>query len=88
MVSGGPDNASACRGGAYARQRVEVMLERARQRGEKVPDLENVIDIVLAPIVYRILFEPAELTTTYAAELTEQLFLKQRRPRRGVSTGK
>lgn len=74
MVSGGPDRQSALRGGAYARERVEVMLERGRRRGEPVPELEDVLDLVLAPIVYRILFEPGELPPDLAGRLTARLF--------------
>jgi AcrR family transcriptional regulator len=74
MVSGGTDRASAIRGGAYARERVETMLGRGRQRGEAVPDLEDVLDVVLAPIVYRILFEPGDLSTELASRLVGRLF--------------
>jgi AcrR family transcriptional regulator len=74
MLSGGPDCSSALRGGAYARERIEVMLDRAQPRGETVPDLEDVVDLVLAPIIYRILFEPGELSTTLARRLTDRLF--------------
>lgn len=74
MVSGGPDRASAIRGGAYARERVGTMLERARQRGEAPPDLEDVLDVVLAPIVYRILFDPGDLPSCLAPRLVARLF--------------
>lgn len=74
MVSGGHDRASAIRGGAYARERVGTMLERARQRGEAVPDLEDVLDVVLAPIVYRILFDPGDLPSGLAPRLVGRLF--------------
>lgn len=74
MVSGGADCSSALRGGAYARERIGVMLDRARHRGEAVPDLEYVVDLVLAPIVYRLLFEPGELSTEAARRLTDRLF--------------
>lgn len=36
------------------------MLERGQDREEKIPDFEEVIDLVRAPIVYRIRFEPDE----------------------------
>jgi hypothetical protein len=75
MVSGGPDCTSALRGGAYARERVEVMLQRGRRRGETVPGLEEVIDLLLAPIVYRILFEPGEVPVGLARQLVDRLFV-------------
>ncbi|MGT2460602.1 TetR/AcrR family transcriptional regulator [Sinomonas atrocyanea] len=74
MVSGGTDRASAIRGGAYARERVETMLRRARHRGEAAPDLEDVLDVVLAPIVYRVLFEPGDLPADLATRLMNRLF--------------
>jgi AcrR family transcriptional regulator len=76
MVSGGPDCTSALRGGAYARERVEVMLGRGRRRGEAVPDLEDVIDLLLAPIIYRILFEPGEVPAGLARRLADRLFAR------------
>jgi AcrR family transcriptional regulator len=76
MVAGAPDRASALRGGAYARERIDVMLERGRRRGEAVPDLEDVVDLLLAPIVYRILFEPGELPVEAARHLTDRLFAR------------
>ena len=74
MVAGRPDRTSALRGGEYARARVETILERGRQRGETSPDLENVIDVLLAPIVYRLLFEPGDLPANFAKRLTDHLF--------------
>ena len=35
---------------------MELMLERARQRGEKAPDIAELIDHVLAPLYMRALF--------------------------------
>jgi AcrR family transcriptional regulator len=54
-------------------QELEIMLERARARGEAVPDLLEVFEIVMAPIYSRLLFfgpirEPAE----YAARLVDR----------------
>ena len=74
MVSGGADSMSALRGGEYARERIRVMLERGQRRGESVPDIEDVVDLVLAAIVYRILFEPGALSIGLASRLTDRLF--------------
>jgi hypothetical protein len=35
---------------------MELMLERARQRGEKPPDVAELMDYVLAPLYMRALF--------------------------------
>lgn len=76
MVSGGPECTSALRGGKYARERVETMLQRGRRRGETVPDSEEIIDLLLAPIVYRVLFEPDEVPVGLARRLTDRLFTR------------
>jgi hypothetical protein len=35
---------------------MELMLERARRRGEKAPDVDELLDHVLAPLYMRALF--------------------------------
>lgn len=45
------------------------MLARAAARGEDVPDVETVLDRVVAPMMYRILFRPDGLTDAYARRL-------------------
>ncbi|MEI2297021.1 TetR/AcrR family transcriptional regulator [Ensifer sp. MJa1] len=49
----------------FTRQQIEVIAERADARGEATPDIEAVMDGVVAPIMYRILFgsvpEPAHV---------------------------
>ncbi|MBT2566293.1 TetR/AcrR family transcriptional regulator C-terminal ligand-binding domain-containing protein [Arthrobacter sp. ISL-85] len=74
MISGRPDHNSALQGGEYARARVETILERGRRRGQTTPDLEEVIDMLLAPIVYRILFEAGDLPPNFIKHLTGRLF--------------
>ena len=55
-LEGDPANAGAC--SAYAANDVDLILDRARSRDEVVPDQENVLDQIVAPILYRILFRP------------------------------
>ncbi|MCQ9164320.1 TetR-like C-terminal domain-containing protein [Arthrobacter sp. STN4] len=76
MVSGGPECTSAWRGGEYARERIEMMLQRGRRRGETVPDIEDIVDLLLAPIIYRILFEPAVPPAGMARRLADRLFAR------------
>jgi hypothetical protein len=38
------------------REQMELMLERARRRGEKAPDVDELLDHVLAPLYMRALF--------------------------------
>ncbi|WP_414503751.1 TetR/AcrR family transcriptional regulator [Streptomyces sp. NEAU-L66] len=68
---GDPDGNNAGQCSAYAADQIEVILTRARGRGETVPDVdvEAVVDHVVAPMMYRILFRPGQLTVSYADHL-------------------
>lgn len=52
---------SACSGKCVAivRGQLEVIVDRAQARGEACPDVEVLIDRVVAPIIYRIVFTGA-----------------------------
>uniref|UniRef100_UPI003BADB9A0 TetR/AcrR family transcriptional regulator n=1 Tax=Stappia sp. TaxID=1870903 RepID=UPI003BADB9A0 len=39
------------------RERIAVMADRAAARGEAFPDVETVVDRLVAPVIYRILFD-------------------------------
>ncbi|MET7243896.1 TetR/AcrR family transcriptional regulator [Methylobacterium sp. EM32] len=43
----------------YVRQQIAAIAERAAARGEVFPHIDTVLDRVVAPIVYRILFDEA-----------------------------
>ncbi|MBX4951162.1 AcrR family transcriptional regulator [Rhizobium binae] len=47
---------NACKCAEYTRQQIDVIAERAKLRGETFPDVDSVMDQVVAPIMYRILF--------------------------------
>ncbi|MDO0939061.1 TetR/AcrR family transcriptional regulator [Streptomyces sp. DG2A-72] len=66
---GDPDGDNAGRCSAYAAEQVGIILGRATERDEDTPDAETVIDRVVAPIMYRILFRPDGLTAAYAHRL-------------------
>lgn len=68
-LSGDPDGGNAGRCSAYAVEQVDTILTRARARGEHVPDTEIVMDHVVAPMMYRILFRPGLLDAQYAHDL-------------------
>ncbi|MDT8913193.1 TetR/AcrR family transcriptional regulator [Amycolatopsis sp. PS_44_ISF1] len=61
------DSAGQC--SAYAAEQVETILARAAARGEAAPDVETVLDHVVAPMMYRILFRPGALDHAYARRL-------------------
>ncbi|SCB57574.1 transcriptional regulator, TetR family [Rhizobium aethiopicum] len=47
---------NACKCAEYTRQQIAFIADRARARGEIFPDVDAVMDQVVAPIIYRILF--------------------------------
>ncbi|TBW38417.1 TetR/AcrR family transcriptional regulator [Siculibacillus lacustris] len=51
----GPRNAGQCV--AFTRQQLQVICDRATGRGEAALDLDALVDHVVAPIVFRILFD-------------------------------
>jgi len=63
----GGSNAGQC--SVYAADQIDIVLARASERGEAVPDTERVIDRVVAPMMYRILFRPSRLDAAYARDL-------------------
>jgi AcrR family transcriptional regulator len=66
---GDPDGSNAGQCSDYAAEQIGVILGRAIERGEAVPDVETVIDHVVAPLMYRILFRPDGLDASYARHL-------------------
>ncbi|WP_245617359.1 TetR/AcrR family transcriptional regulator [Amycolatopsis taiwanensis] len=63
----GGGNAGQC--SAYAAEQIDAILARATKRREEVPEVETLIDHVVAPLMYRILFRPDGLDTAYARRL-------------------
>ncbi|MET9242778.1 TetR/AcrR family transcriptional regulator [Nonomuraea sp. NPDC003709] len=54
-------------------RQLQVMLDRARDRGEHPPDVLDVLDHILAPMYIRILFGAGPLTPGYAGTLVDRL---------------
>ncbi|MGW6785638.1 TetR/AcrR family transcriptional regulator C-terminal ligand-binding domain-containing protein [Streptomyces sp. NPDC054987] len=69
---GAPDGDNATRCSQYAAEQIGVVLARAAERGEDAPGVEPVLDRVVAPIMYRILFRPGGLTADYACGLVDE----------------
>ena len=69
-------NAGKCCG--YTREQLQVIADRARDRGEVFPDVEAVIDEVVAPIMYRILFDQAPPTSAKVWSLLERMLHARR----------
>ncbi|MEU0369932.1 TetR/AcrR family transcriptional regulator [Streptomyces sp. NPDC006283] len=53
---------------------VKVILERARARGEAAPGLDQVMDRVLAPLHFRVLFGVEPTDSAYSHRLVDELF--------------
>ncbi|WP_431879958.1 TetR/AcrR family transcriptional regulator [Amycolatopsis sacchari] len=70
---GDPDGSNAGQCSAYAAEQIDVILKRAAERGERVPDVETVLDRLVAPMMYRILFRPDGLEPAYARRLVSEL---------------
>lgn len=75
---GDPDGDNAGQCSAYAADQVEIILARAHGRNEPTPGAETVLDRVIAPIMYRILFRPSGLDVEYARGLVNDLLAPQR----------
>ena len=54
---------------------MELMLERARRRGEKAPDRSELLDFVLAPLYMRALFG-RPLSKAVADRLVDRLLAR------------
>ncbi|MFJ7905025.1 TetR/AcrR family transcriptional regulator [Streptomyces sp. NPDC096198] len=70
---GDPDGGNADRCSAYAAEQIAVILDRAAGRDQSAPEVESVIDQVVAPMMYRILFRPEGLDAAYARRLVSGL---------------
>jgi len=78
---GDPDGGNAGQCSAYAADQIGTILARAAERGERAPDVETVIDRVVAPMMYRILFRPDSLTAAYAHRLVREVLDGRAAPR-------
>ncbi|AEW99858.1 TetR/AcrR family transcriptional regulator [Streptantibioticus cattleyicolor] len=74
LSTAGPDGARARDDFLAERTRqLQVMLDRARDRGEQPPDTLAVLDHILAPMYVRVLFGAGPLDPDYADTLVDHL---------------
>ncbi|MFF9643123.1 TetR/AcrR family transcriptional regulator [Kitasatospora aureofaciens] len=66
---GDPEQGNAVRCSDYAAEQLTALGVRAAGRGEAVPAVETLLDVVVAPLMYRILFRPSELSAAYTDSL-------------------
>ncbi|QHC23152.1 TetR/AcrR family transcriptional regulator [Streptomyces sp. GS7] len=69
-LAGDREGSNAGRCSAYAAEQITTLLCRAAERGEPAPELDIVLDHLVAPMMYRILFRPGLLDPAYARHLT------------------
>ncbi len=61
------DSGPACQCAAIVRAHLQMFVDRAHQRGEGgVPDMDDVLDFVVAPITYRLLFDTVPVDPGFA----------------------
>ncbi|MGJ7491198.1 TetR/AcrR family transcriptional regulator [Variovorax sp. ZT4R33] len=65
------DGTGACQCSRFTASQIELMLQRARARGEAVPTAERVMDGFVAPLLYRLLFGPEPADAARAARWIE-----------------
>jgi AcrR family transcriptional regulator len=58
-----------CKCAGFTREHLTTIAERAKARGETPFDVDDVVDHVVAPIIYRILFGDRDLTLDYCHAL-------------------
>ncbi|MFD5425420.1 TetR/AcrR family transcriptional regulator [Streptomyces sp. NPDC127084] len=75
-LAGDPGGGNAGRCSAYAAEQVQAILARATERGEHVLDVDVVMDHVVAPMMYRVLFRPGPLEAEYARGLVATVFYR------------
>ncbi|MFJ4192230.1 TetR/AcrR family transcriptional regulator [Kitasatospora sp. NPDC089509] len=66
---GDPEQGNAVRCSDYAADQLKALGVRAAGRGEAVPGVETLLDAVVAPLMYRILFRPSDLSQAYVDRL-------------------
>lgn len=71
LAGGATGNAPQCR--AFTAQQIETIRARARTRGETPPPVDLVLDRVIAPLVYRLLFTPTPPTAEDCHRLLDEV---------------
>jgi AcrR family transcriptional regulator len=57
--------------GAYVREQIQTIIDRAVQRGQQVPDADTIMDHYVAPVMYRNLFYGEPLSAERARALMQ-----------------
>jgi|SRR5476649_986360 len=65
------ENADKC--AEFTRQQIDIIRDRALARGEQVVDSDALIDAVVAPLLYRLLFSRTPLSAKHALVLLDRM---------------
>ena len=71
-VLGGERSENAGQCSAYTRQQLEMILDRAAEGEDRPIDVDKLLDRVIAPIMYRILFTATAPDREYAQSLLDR----------------
>jgi AcrR family transcriptional regulator len=70
-----------CQCAAFTATQIETIVARGRARGEAVPEVDTVMDTVIAPIIYRSLFGAEPATPAHAQALVAACMKSARKVR-------
>jgi AcrR family transcriptional regulator len=76
---------TACQCSVITANQIQIVLERAIARGEAVPEVDVIMDGVVAPIIYRTLFSEAPATHAHVHMLIDAC-LKQAKSKKKTAT--
>ncbi|WP_144635243.1 TetR/AcrR family transcriptional regulator [Bordetella genomosp. 13] len=68
------DSGPACQCADIVRAHLQMFVDRAHERGEfDVPDMDEMLDVVVAPITFRLLFDAAPVEPAFARRCVARL---------------
>ncbi|WP_085615503.1 TetR/AcrR family transcriptional regulator C-terminal ligand-binding domain-containing protein [Thalassospira alkalitolerans] len=70
------DNGTTMRCADIARCRLAVIVERAKERGQPAPTVDQLVDGIIAPMTYRILFDRQPPTTDALFAMVDRCLLR------------
>jgi AcrR family transcriptional regulator len=66
VLASNDSRSPACQCAAITRSQIQMILDRAIERGETPPDANTILDNVVAPLIYRLLFDDAPIDPAFA----------------------
>ncbi|OSQ28200.1 TetR/AcrR family transcriptional regulator [Thalassospira sp. MCCC 1A03138] len=72
------DNGTTMRCAEIARCRLAVIVERAQKRGQWTPSVDQLVDGIIAPMTYRILFDRQPPTTKELFVMVDRCLIREK----------